>query len=337
MKARIAPPPIWPGPQLGLGVVGVRHVLACQLGDRVRPARFADRADRGHVRLLHVEGVLAEDLAGREVDDALHRVGRRERRLEHVVGPDHVDPHRSHGALEHRVDARDPGAVDDVRRVADGLSQAIWIEHVSLYEAKAGMVGQVGRGERIPVQVVDRDDVVRADEAARESRADEAGPARDHDPLALQRHAASLAPARDRAIVRGVRLVAVTALALLALASASAGSGSVGATVLTITIWQDEHKPAHIGYGVACRPARGTLPRAAAACTKLAAGGAALFAPTPPDQACIAIYGGPQRAIVSGTVDGRRVWVSLRRRDGCEVERWRRLSFLLPVSVAGPS
>jgi hypothetical protein len=134
-----------------------------------------------------------------------------------------------------------------------------------------------------------------------------------------------------------VKAVAVTALALLALASASAGSGSVGATALTITIWPDEHKSARASYGVACRPARGTLPRAAAACTTLASGGAALFAPPPPDQACIAIYGGPQRAIVSGTVDGRRVWVSLRRRDGCEIERWRRLSFLLPVSVARPA
>jgi hypothetical protein len=134
-----------------------------------------------------------------------------------------------------------------------------------------------------------------------------------------------------------VRPVAVTALALLALTSSSAGSSAVAATALTITIWPDEHKAAKISYGLACRPARGTLPRAATACSKLASGGVALFAAPPPDQACIAIYGGPQRAIVSGTVDGRRVWVSLRRRDGCEIERWRRLSFLLPVSVARPA
>ena len=80
-------------------------------------------------------------------------------------------------------------------------------------------------------------------------------------------------------------------------------------------------------------PVGGTLPRAAAACARLAAGGAALFAP-PKEQVCIEIYGGPQRAIVRGTVAGRRIWVSLRRRDGCEIERWRKLSFLLPRSAA---
>ena len=127
--------------------------------------------------------------------------------------------------------------------------------------------------------------------------------------------------------------MAVAALALLALVPAAAAGSFGGPTALTIRIWPDERKAASIRYAVACRPARGTLPRPAAACTKLASGGTALFAPPPPDQVCIAIYGGPQRAIVSGTVDGRRVWVSLRRRDGCEIERWRRLSFLLPIPL----
>ena len=46
----------------------------------------------------------------------------RERRLEHVVGADHVDAHRPHRALEHGVDAGDRGAVDDVRRAARELA-----------------------------------------------------------------------------------------------------------------------------------------------------------------------------------------------------------------------
>ncbi len=82
MNARIAPPPIWPGPKTLNGctvtagsaelvVVGVRHVLAGELRDGVRPARLADRADRRDLALLDAERVRAEDLARREVDEAL--------------------------------------------------------------------------------------------------------------------------------------------------------------------------------------------------------------------------------------------------------------------------
>ena len=105
-------------------MVGVRHVLACELRDGVRPACLADRADRRHLTLADVEGVLAEDLARRELDHPLDRVLRGERRLERVVGADHVDAHRSHRAREHRVDAGDAGGVDDVRHALRRLGQA---------------------------------------------------------------------------------------------------------------------------------------------------------------------------------------------------------------------
>ena len=79
-----------------------------------------------------------------------------------------------------------------------------------------------------------------------------------------------------------------------------------------------------------CDPPRGTVPRPAAACRRLAAGGRALFAPTPPGVACTQIYGGPQIAVITGTLAGRQLWASFRRRDGCEVDRWNRVAFLLP-------
>ena len=125
----------------------------------------------------------------------------------------------------------------------------------------------------------------------------------------------------------------VTVGVVCVLVLAASGAGATGPTALTITIWPDERKQAVERYRLACAPARGSLPRAAVACARLAAGGPTLFRPPPADQACIEVYGGPQRAIVTGTVSGRDVWVSLRRRDGCEIERWRRLSFLLPVEV----
>ena len=204
MKARIAPPPIWPGPkmlngphrdgrQAELRVVGVRHVLAGELRDGVRPACLADRADRRHLALADVEGVLPEHLARRELDHPLDRVLRRERGLERVVGADHVDAHRPHGAREHGVDAGDAGGVDDVGHALRRLGQARQVEHVALHEVEVRVVAEVGARERVAVEVVERDHLVRVDEPARERRPDEAGAAGDQDPLAAQSHAASLA------------------------------------------------------------------------------------------------------------------------------------------------
>jgi hypothetical protein len=124
----------------------------------------------------------------------------------------------------------------------------------------------------------------------------------------------------------------IALLLLLAVGAPSVAAGG-GDTALTISVWPDERRAEVHRYSLRCEPAGGTLPRAAAACARLAAGGIALFAPPPKEQVCIEIYGGPQRAIVKGTVAGRRIWVSVRRRDGCEVERWRKLAFLLPRSA----
>ena len=81
------------------------------------------------------------------------------------------------------------------------------------------MVAELGARKRVAVEVVERDDLVVVHEAAGERRPDEAGAAGDEDPLAAQRHAASLATCpssagpvpvvpgrRQRAPVRGGRI-----------------------------------------------------------------------------------------------------------------------------------
>jgi len=78
-----------------------------------------------------------------------------------------------------------------------------------------------------------------------------------------------------------------------------------------------------------CDPTGGTLTQPADACRKLTALGRSAFMPTPPGKACTMIYGGPQQAVVSGTLAGRRVWARFTRRDGCEITRWSRIAFLL--------
>lgn len=102
-------------------------------------------------------------------------------------------------------------------------------------------------------------------------------------------------------------------------------------TSLTITYLADSARPGErVRWMLRCDPPRGTHPKPAAACRELARAGWQALRPPPPDMACAEIYGGPQLAIVTGRVDGRRVWVRLTRVDGCQIERWKRLPSLLP-------
>jgi hypothetical protein len=55
------------------------------------------------------------------------------------------------------------------------------------------------------------------------------------------------------------------------------------------------------------------------------------FAQVPQDAICTQIYGGPQKAVVKGTIGSQRIWASFRRRNGCEISRWASFSpWLLP-------
>jgi hypothetical protein len=125
------------------------------------------------------------------------------------------------------------------------------------------------------------------------------------------------------------------ALSLLVLASGT-GAQAVAqpATSLRISFWEDDRTtgaPDSV-WTLRCNPARGTLARPGRACGRLLAGSVALFKAFPPDTACTAIYGGPQRARIVGTLAGKRVWAVITRTNGCEISRWDRLSpWLLPV------
>ncbi len=41
-----------------------------------------------------------------------------------------------------------------------------------------------------------------------------------------------------------------------------------------------------------------------------------------PDEVCTQIYGGPERIVVTGTVDGDRVRAEVTRTNGCEIARY---------------
>ena len=217
MNARIAPPPIWPGPktlngrtvtvgQAELVVVGVRHVLAGELRDRVRPARLADRADRGRRGpRRRLNACVPKTSLVEKSTKPLERVLRRERRLEHVVGADHVHAHRPHRALEHGVDAGDRGAVDDVRRAARELVDASASSTSPWWKVKFGWSASRCRRARRGGGCRARRSRSRRRAGARASSPMKPAPPVIEDPLALERHRASLRRTRLAVLDRGCR------------------------------------------------------------------------------------------------------------------------------------
>jgi hypothetical protein len=94
-----------------------------------------------------------------------------------------------------------------------------------------------------------------------------------------------------------------------------------GAPAATATTWK-----------LTCDPTGGDHPDAQAACGALAAAKKQAkdpFAPTPKDQMCTQIYGGPQVAAVKGTWQGKKVDAAFSRKNGCEIQRWSDLGKVL--------
>jgi hypothetical protein len=129
-----------------------------------------------------------------------------------------------------------------------------------------------------------------------------------------------------------MRLAAAT-LAALAVAgcggrrdSDQAASSTTADLQIEISIRNSE-APTKV-WTLKCPPG-GNLPDAATACRKLGEVKDP-FAPVPKGTACTQIYGGPEIAGVSGTFNSERVDTEFSRGDGCEIERWKRVSFLFP-------
>ena len=135
-----------------------------------------------------------------------------------------------------------------------------------------------------------------------------------------------------------MRTVAIPALALgLTLLAGGCGGGETdggagsSGTALTIVFREDSERPdTEQTWSLTCDPPAGSHPDPEQACEALGRAGATAFAPPPDDRACAEIYGGPQRAIVTGTLDGEPVDATFHRRNGCEIEDWDALRGLLP-------
>jgi Subtilisin inhibitor-like len=124
-----------------------------------------------------------------------------------------------------------------------------------------------------------------------------------------------------------MRVLAVAALLIVALPAAGSAAEQAVNTRLSISVWPEgrDGGKAVRQLTLRCRPAGGSHPSPTRACARLFANLGALK-PVPRDQACIARFYGRQEAVVTGTVNGRRVRAALNRRNGCEQARWARLA-----------
>jgi hypothetical protein len=132
--------------------------------------------------------------------------------------------------------------------------------------------------------------------------------------------------------MRQILLVTVLAATL---AGCGGGEPADRTTELRIAFWEDSSQQDRDDWTLACEPPSGTHPDPGAACARLDETGAAAFAPVP-DQACTEIYGGAQRAEISGTVAGEPVDASFQRTNGCEIEAWDALLGVLPPGGVTP-
>ena len=128
----------------------------------------------------------------------------------------------------------------------------------------------------------------------------------------------------------------MTGVAALLLTAAVVAAGSAApATRLSISLYPEGRGGTVQHFTLRCGPARGTVLDPARACAALARL-ARPFAPVPKGTVCTQIALGPQEAIVTGVVRGRRVSAYLRLRNGCEIDRWRRVRSIVPGFPASP-
>ena len=101
-----------------------------------------------------------------------------------------------------------------------------------------------------------------------------------------------------------------------------------GSTELSIVVTDGSGE--RQAWNLICDPAGGTHPDPESACAALLAHGALALPAVRKDVACTDIYGGPEKATISGTFQGERVLSSFSRVNGCEIGRWDLLKGLLP-------
>jgi hypothetical protein len=140
------------------------------------------------------------------------------------------------------------------------------------------------------------------------------------------------------AVVVLVALVAVAGAAGAPFASSRPLDGRVLAAAPSVRLTIDftrragSRRVAHLRCTATSGRADGFLRPvgAARACAKARQIAGLLAGRPDPHRACSQIYGGPERALVTGTIGGRRIRHGFSRTNGCGIADWRRAMPLLP-------
>ena len=131
--------------------------------------------------------------------------------------------------------------------------------------------------------------------------------------------------------------VLLAVIAALVGCGAGASASAADSTNLKITFWPQGHERGDAKtWTLRCDPNGGTLPKVAAACDKLGALKAP-FGRISPRAMCTEIYGGPQEAQIVGTFGGKRIWIALSAKNGCQISRAKKLGFLVPGFNTNPN
>jgi Subtilisin inhibitor-like len=123
----------------------------------------------------------------------------------------------------------------------------------------------------------------------------------------------------------------LVALVLLTGCGSNADNGAGSETPrydITVVYWPNGQDGDSAEATLQCFPHGGTHPDPDGACAALDDNGDALE-PVSGDVACTEIYGGDQVATITGSVEA-----SFSRANGCEIDRWGRLSAVLVLEHA---
>ena len=100
-----------------------------------------------------------------------------------------------------------------------------------------------------------------------------------------------------------------------------------GPSQLTIVV--DDGAGGTSTWSLTCDPTGGDHPDAEQACAAIEGHRSALN-PVPKDRMCAQVYGGPEKATVTGTWRGEQIFAALSRTNACETARWDALVPLVP-------
>ena len=119
----------------------------------------------------------------------------------------------------------------------------------------------------------------------------------------------------------------IAAAALLAACGTDEPAASTNTGLANLTVKLDNDGP----KGAPAKELKLTCDKAtdSQACKTVATITRQDLAPTPSGMMCTQIFAGPETATITGTLRGSAVDARFSRRDGCEVQRWKRVEPLL--------